>query len=313
MLERAARTVSSARARLLSCRVMDARPTADCSDARAILEGHYTRGQNEYGDFAYACDAFATRAIRSTERWSDSRGTRWLEDLRSLHGADFYLSSACDAGWDLAWARVRKAFLSRLLALLARRGAGRDDALEHVDETLADLSLPSRRPGDARRIGAYSGRGSLLSFLATLALRRRADALDRRRRATARETIRARRDRGLQHGEQVLEEALGRELAAETCAALRRGLEACTPREHLVLVLKHRDGCSQRDIALALGIGAPRVSRLCEAAYRKVGAALHDHLASIRTAQSTAAWDVVCESVRRELMRQIVPTGGSGS
>ena len=277
-------------------------PRAQAARAATLLDAHYARGRMQYGQLQYPFDPFRARATAKTRAWCQNESQPWLRAVEQLKGADFYLASACDAGRDPAWERLRDAFLGRLTGLALRRGVRKDDAVEWIDETLADLSLPRPEGLDERRIGAYSGRGPLFSFLATLVLRRRADAIDAAQRTRRREARRVRGAADQVDTTHVLERAMGGELADVTRRALREALAALTPREHLVLVLKHRDGHSQREIARVLGVGAPRVSRLVDAGHRKVAVLLRERLGDIDTPEG---WQSACEAVRRELLEQV--------
>ncbi len=199
---------------------------------------------------------------------------------------------------------MRDEFRGRLVAVSLRRGASPTEAAEWADDTLADLSLPATLPEDERRIGRYSGRGALYSYLATLVLRRGADevgsAVRRRLRAHRKGKTDARRT---SHDDDGLAATVGIETAERIRNALRDGMQACTPREHLVLVLKYRDGRPQTEIAELLRVGTPRVSRLVDQAQRKVGDALRREL-DTDPSDVAGTWALVCDAVRRELAVQ---------
>ena len=273
-------------------------------EERAVLGTHHEQGLAVYGSHAFDEESYAVRARLVTRRWFRGTHRNWLDALRSIVGADLYLASACHAGRESAWTRLRDEFRGRLVAVALRRGASPTEASEWADDTLADLSLPATVPGDARQIGRYSGRGALYSYLATLVLRRGADEVG----SAVRRRLRIKRKSDAQapqasHVDDGLIAAVGHETAERIRNALRDGMQACTSREHLVLVLKYRDGRPQTEIAELLKVGAPRVSRLVDQALRKVGDALRRELDGDPN-NTSASWALVCDAVRRELAMQ---------
>jgi len=279
-------------------------PLASRPEVRQVVATHHAQGVQTYEDQGLSASAFGKRLLQLTRRWFGGADRELPRVLSNLAGADLYLASACEARRDSAWVKLRHAFRSRLLALGVSRSIPRESALEWIDDMLADLSLPPTRGEDQHRIGAYSGRGSLFSFLATLFLRRRADEVDAAARRRARSERKVERE-GVrnQAAASSLERALGAELATEVREGLRGGLDACTAREHLALVLKYRDGRAQKDIARLLDVGPPRVSRLIEAGLAKVARSLEAHLEELgRAADHGDAWELVCDAVRQALL-----------
>jgi DNA-directed RNA polymerase specialized sigma24 family protein len=74
-------------------------------------------------------------------------------------------------------------------------------------------------------------------------------------------------------------------------------------RERLLLLMRHRDGARQTDIASALGIGAPRVSRLLDRAVLKLRRALRDRMRG----DGRRLWDVLRDTVAIHLARTEEP------
>ncbi len=269
--------------------------------ARVTIDQHHAQGVTVYGPHAYERPAFFERARLVTRRWYRGPPSDWISVLASLAGADFYLASACHAGRESAWTRLREDFRGRLRTVALRRGARPAEASEWADDTLADLSLPAILESDQRRIGSYSGRGALYAYLATLVLRRGADEVTSA--ARRRKRLHRKGASGIvrtSHDDDGLDTTVGRETASRVRQALRRGMDSCTPREHLALVLKFRDGLPQTEIAALLRVGTPRVSRLVSQALEKVGTALRRDLKD-EPSGTEGAWMLVCDAVRREL------------
>ncbi len=272
----------------------------------SVLRAHFERGVTTYGDHAYPRKDFNQRAIRVTRRWFDGSQDEWLSTLAAIVGADLYLTSACDAGRESAWTKLRDAFRTRLKNVAMRKGMSAAQAADATDETFSDLSMPSHYDGDRLRIGRYTGRGALFVYLLTLVLRRRIDDVrrDHREHARAERSVRARPgEQTVTHG--PLEAAVGKETAERIRQALSESLEALTSREHFALVLKYRDGVAQKDIATILDVGAPRVSRLLEQAVSKLAKGLRRRMQE-RPEDDAGMWALVCDAVKTELEEQRV-------
>ncbi len=219
-----------------------------------------------FGEFARIVDArvhdrlVALDLEPTTERMAAAVKRLCLEDL--------VLAIACDRGEPGAWTVLRDEYMPRLVGLATKQGKARADAEDLAESLLADLALPPpRRPAAATLLGTFQGWGSLFGWLATILVRR--IAAGARRKSPERLSPDHAAHRAAQHGDPTLpsDEA---DVVAVVSAALRDGLARCTPRERLVLVLKHRDDLPHRDIAATLGVGVPRVSQVLHRAHQRL-------------------------------------------
>jgi RNA polymerase sigma factor (sigma-70 family) len=237
-------------------------------------------------------------------RAGDPASTGSSADRRA---ADVYLAAACDAGIPGAWDAIAEGYAPRLRALLRKQGV-REAA---VDESVADLwGYLCEPPPDGRartRLGTYDGSGSLFSWLAVLVLRRR-QALSAPRPGT---------EGGL--GDDVPASRPGRaagheETVARFRAAIRAGLDSLTDRERLALLLKHRDGLRGREIAKILRVGEPRVSRLLDAAVRRLEEAVRLGMPGTPPGTATpdrGTWDSLTAVLARHLATSLPPADDS--
>jgi RNA polymerase sigma factor (sigma-70 family) len=220
------------------------------------------------------------------EGWDDYSGgrdrpppeKRLLQALPPLTTSpDLALARACDAGLPGAWERLQKEYRRRLLAFLRKRGAKRGEAEEVLEEALAALAEPPARGGARTQIGTYDGRGSLHAWLATLASRR---LTDRWRARSALARLRPPAPEGGLHEMDPADRAAGAEAAGRVAGALEEAWPLLTPKELQAVVLKYRSGLAQTEIAEAMGVGEPRVSRLLSSATTRLRAFLEERLGS---------------------------------
>lgn len=191
---------------------------------------------------------------------------------------DLCLAHACDGGNESAWAAFHGAYSPRLVGLALKHGLDRERAEAEVGSLFADLALPPPRAAAATVLGTYRGTGSLFGWLAVILTRRFARAGRRLRPVSLDAAPTDRGDEALQHDDDPSAPLEDAEAAEALRAALRAGWQACTPREQLALVLKHRDGRPHREVADALGVGVPRVSQLLQQALTRLAAAVRQHL-----------------------------------
>jgi len=192
----------------------------------------------------------------------DRLGRRPGTRLADLVHADLYLTAACEVSADGAWQRLCTGFQPRLAALLRRRGASANAANESATEVIDDLALPAARDSQRLRIANYDATGSLFAWLGVLAARRCRRSPGPNPSSDTSET----QAPGLEPGESLVM----REEAVRFAGDLRASLVTLSPAERLALVAKHCDEMPQVAIAKLLRVGPPRVSRILEAARKKV-------------------------------------------
>ncbi len=224
----------------------------------AALRRGYRAGVARYGRLALTFRSFAERVLPLAT------------DPASPHLADLYLAVACESSDDRAAATLARAFVPRLARRLVRQGTHPVDAEAEVRDLLSELFARPRGSNDIR-LARYAGRAPLGAWLAASLRRRRIDRVRRRLRGPRTGGDRAYFPPSDRDDPSVSVER--REGVDRTARALRRGLDALSPRQRDVLFHCFVAGRTQREAARRLGIGEPRVSRLVEAAARKLRAA----------------------------------------
>ncbi|MCB9914605.1 MAG: sigma-70 family RNA polymerase sigma factor [Planctomycetes bacterium] len=182
--------------------------------------------------------------------------------------ADLCLVLAWERGDARAWELYAEEFEPAVTAAARRQGAspGRAEELAHE---LPGLLLAAEAEGRRAPLARYDGSGSLVGWLGVLARRRAIDGIAQDARH---EPLEARDPASGAVGPEG--EASERELAERVRAAAAGLRAALTPRERLVLLLKHEHGLAQTSIAAHLGVTPSRVTRLVQHATEKLREAL---------------------------------------
>jgi RNA polymerase sigma factor (sigma-70 family) len=254
---------------------MEGSPAHRVEDHAGVLRGGFDDGVAAHGDLRMPFERFASRAlaltVRRLERVAPSPARADVTDaLARAALADVYLAVACEDGVAGAWDRFVAAFAPSIAGMAIRRGASRAQAEEMSHELPGEIFTPPPGGGARTRLGTFDGAGSLTGWLAVIVQRRLTD----RRRAADRDPA-AMDDAA---GDSVTGEpsddpvvrAVGAETGREFAEALDEAWRCVTPREALVVLLRHRDGLPQTEIARLLGIGEPRVSRMLSSAAEKL-------------------------------------------
>ncbi|MDJ0975016.1 MAG: sigma-70 family RNA polymerase sigma factor [Planctomycetota bacterium] len=257
-------------------------PSADSPLAPVVhraVQAAIAAGRETYGTFRVGRDDFAAHVTTLTYAKLARFGLeptpeRVAKSLEAAVGADLYLAAACNAGDELAWQVLHDRFEARLLARVVRQGARGAKPRRLVADLFGDLALPAPKGRARTLIGTFDGSGSLLGWLTTIVSRRHG----RGARPAAVVTLEEGRDeaapvqprRSTASARDPLEAVAGRDAATAFREAFERAWDTLNERERLVLVLKHRDGRRQREIAGALGITESAISRHVSRAVAKL-------------------------------------------
>ena len=245
-----------------------------------ILRRAYESGRVDHEGLRLEYEAFAgnvrarlhARAERDGLRITPPRAESMLAAGRA---GDLFLAAACDRGVPGAWERLAALHDGRLRRLLRHWGATEAEADQLADELPGELASTPPNQAARTRIGTYDGSGSLSSWLAVIARRRWADLARAETRQAGERPV---RDTDTGQATPPLDQLVDEESGAKLASALQEAWTRLTPRESLVLLYRFADGLPQRQIAMLLGVGPPRVSRLLKQATSKLRLCLGRHL-----------------------------------
>ena len=208
----------------------------------------YTLGRREHPTVAMAFDHFA-------QAMTGRNPPRVPEDT--------FLATACDLGASGSWERLQHRYQRPLRAFLRKRGTSSAEARQLLDEMWGLLAAPPARGGARTRIGSYDGRGTLYAWLATVSWRRLTDMWRARSGVSELSEPRVVETPASHNPAYRLADAETERLLAE---ALESAWSQLTTRQLQVVVLKYRHQLPQTEIARALRVSAPRVTRLLQSA-----------------------------------------------
>ena len=187
-----------------------------------------------------------------------------------LHAEDMYLAVACEVRAEGAWECLERRYAQPLRSLLRRRGSSSRDTREILSELWGALAAPPEDGATRTRLGSYDGRGSLYAWLATVTWRR---SIDRWRRSA--NVVGAEIDETLPtHAKSHVSAIMDAESDRIVSDALEDAWKTMTARQLQVVVLKYRHGFPQTEIATALRVSPPRVTRIVKSAIEKLRIAL---------------------------------------
>jgi DNA-directed RNA polymerase specialized sigma24 family protein len=261
----------------------------DPAEEQALLERLHRAGAAAHA-LPLRPEAFAHGARLRAGWTADDDGASPLEALRAMskreRGPDLFLVIACDAGVPGAWERLAAACLPAVARALTAQGIRPDEADVRAADLPGHLIQPPRHGRSPTRLGGYRGASSLATFLAVAALALRTSE-KRIRPLVSLDALGPEGEEGQVAHPPAREQA--RVEDAEQAARLRDSLPGAwarlTRQESLALLFKCRDDLPQKTIALLLGVGAPRVSRLVDRAQAR----LRDALAPVGAGGSAAS------------------------
>lgn len=129
-----------------------------------ILRALDSAGRTAWPDVVLSSDVFVAHLAEHVRAAPDL-----FEALASIHAADLFLACACAREAPGAFAAFDRAFLAPVPMIVSHIDGSAEFAEDIAQEIREQFLLPRR---DSRtRIGEYSGRGSLASYLRVVALR----------------------------------------------------------------------------------------------------------------------------------------------
>lgn len=260
-------------------------------ELESIINAAYSDGHERFGDLGLNPPVFSNRIhlIAQKHLGPSPSPNLELDFVKSLHGADLYLATACalhspgmmNGHTDMvesehassAWRVLEKTYKGFICDLVRFFYSTSFAAQDLADSILADLFLPDR--SGTSRIASYDGRSSLSTWLRVVVCNRAINA--RRCSATVKSTeIQAEIPDGPAL-ESIELTVLARRYGAALGDSLKSACSGLTPRERLILLWRYEDGLQLGQIARLLGIHQSNVTRQLERMQGK----LRDEVVSI--------------------------------
>jgi len=264
----------------------------------------FERGRRAHPGLPLDPEAFSRRVLEITSVRLARAGLpltreRVSDALARVEAADLYLAVACERRVPGAWEALTDRLLPPLRSLAIKAGAPASLVDELVAELPGFLLLAPGRSGARPRISGYEGTGTLLSWMFAILYRRIG-----KRRSRERETTKLPAEAGAAPGPDPVQVALDAESARRVEQALGAAWEQLTVREAVVLRARFGEGLPQKEIALLLGVGEPRISRLLAHATARVRSLIERQLpGGVTERPSPGLWEALREAVAGRLAR----------
>ena len=235
---------------------------------------------------------------------------------------DLHLVIACDAGHERAWEALAALCRRRLEGTAVRRGLDPVTAEGEVADLLGDLASPPPDGSARTRLASYDGSGALLGWLTIVLIRRLARRGTARRIGSLDASPHEPADGDARPGTSAAVApdvaAAESEVGTRFAEALGAAWERLSAQERLALAFKHRDGLSQRDVGLRLGVGEARVSRVVASGVQTLGAWIRSALPDGVEPGAGPGWDALLSAVAGHWARvagetSLLSVGGAAS
>lgn len=136
---------------------------AELPNAEAVLRRMHAEGQARWPPISVAPEAFVSFLARQL-----SAESLHVDALPRLHIGDLFLTCALWLGSPIAQAIFQREYMPRIRRALLKHGTS-EDIICDAQQSLFQLLLEAREPGMTSR--GYGGRGELVSWLCTCAIR----------------------------------------------------------------------------------------------------------------------------------------------
>jgi RNA polymerase sigma factor (sigma-70 family) len=234
-----------------------------CPDLAASARRARDEGTALYGPLAVDEGALRAHLARALQRGDPGSGIE--------HAADLFLACAADGDVPGAWDTLLRSHGDAVRRMLQSRGVPDATARDVVEALPGALVADPGTGGSRTRLGSYDGSGSLRAWLGIVAMR--AVITERRRAQRAERAVAHGAGAGQPPGDPAAL-AGDAELGSRLARRLRDAWDELPPRWRLALALRFVQGLPGAEIARLLGVGAPRVTRIVEAAIAKLRASL---------------------------------------
>ena len=274
----------------------------------SIISAAYSDGRTRFGELGLTLRIFSERICSIVQKHLglSPAPSQELDFLKSLHGGDLYLATACaqhspgmmngengsadpetaSSAWRLL-ERTYKGFICDLVRFFYSTSFAAQDL---ADSILADLFLPDR--SGTSRIASYDGRSSLSTWLRVVVCNRAINA--RRCSATVKSTDLQNEIPDGPALESIELTVLARRYGDALGDSLKSACSGLTPRERLILLWRYEDGLQLGQIARLLGIHQSNVTRQLERMQGK----LRDEVVNVLTQKHGLSRSAIQECIQ---------------
>ena len=258
---------------------------------RAISEEQWHRAAEKYPGIALTLHAFEARVLKilqkSLSRIPEAARAKIAEQelvrlLSQLHWQELYLTTACALGIEAAWEIFHSQFRGIVLKSALRCANNMSEGHEMADSFLSDLFLPSQtgsREGE-KKIGQYSGIGSLEGWIKVVIARQSIDRMRAQKRKVSIDDLEVElpsSDPSARADSRILEHDQQRALQMVS-AGLTEALRRLEPQQKMILQLYYLQNVTLKEIGALLRVHESTASRTLDRLKTQLLVSVSEHL-----------------------------------
>ena len=257
----------------------------------AISQEQWCKAAVEYPGVALPLHAFEKKIVKVLQKSltqipeSTPRETAERELIRllsQLHWQELYLTTACACGIDVAWNIFHSQYRGTILKTAMRSASNASEGQEIADSFLSELFLPSQTGSSEgeKKIGQYSGIGSLEGWIKVVIARQSIDRIRAQKRQVPIDDLEVEPpslDQSARTDSRILEHDKQRALQMVS-SGLTEALRHLEPQQKIILQLYYLQQVTLKEIGAFLKVHESTASRTIDRLKTQLLAAVSDHL-----------------------------------
>ena len=258
---------------------------------QSITEEQWRKAAAEYSGIELTLDAFETKVFRvlkkalsqiSEAACAETTERELIHLVSQLHWQELYLTTACALGDAAAWDFFHSLFKGTVMKTALRCASNTSEGNEMADSFLSDLFLPSQ-PGPTegeKKIGQYSGIGSLEGWIKVVISRQSIDRIRSQKRQVSIDDLPVEpTSTGLSdRADSIILEQDQQRALRMVSAGLNEALRRLDPQQKMVLQLYYLQKVTLKEIGALLKVHESTVSRTLDRLKTQLLASVSDHL-----------------------------------
>lgn len=202
--------------------------------------------------------------------------------LSQLHWQELYLTTACERGIDVAWNIFHSQYRGTILKTAMRSACNASEGQEIADSFLSELFLPSQTGSSEgeKKIGQYSGIGSLEGWIKVVIARQSIDRIRAQKRQVPIDDLEVEPpslDQSARTDSRILEHDKQRALQMVS-SGLTEALRHLEPQQKIILQLYYLQQVTLKEIGAFLKVHESTASRKIDRLKTQLLASVSDHL-----------------------------------
>ncbi|MFN8008590.1 MAG: sigma-70 family RNA polymerase sigma factor [Terriglobia bacterium] len=258
---------------------------------QSVIRDQWRKAADSYATIPLSLEAFENKVFqvlhKALVQIRDTAAPVAIESelmhlVSQLHWQELYLTTACAHGVETAWQLFHSSFKSTILKAATKCAANSSDGHEMADSFLSDLYLPSPSgaTADEKKIGMYSGVGSLEGWIKVILARQSIDKIRSQKRQVSIDDLEFEppsTEDSWRADSRVLEDDQARALQMVS-SGLTEALRVLEPQQKMILQLYYLRKVTLKEIGTLLQVHESTISRNLDRLKAQLLAAVSDHL-----------------------------------